>query len=135
MAERSRQTILNLSAKKIAQICRNVMLQELLVAKESTALSAALKRVVGNLPATSLPTAPLDVVNNEPDFVPEFAHLSTIKDIQAIPITDKLMQSQASEFLKAPADSLDIKFDEPGDFNTSAQVIHLTHDTLQGGLY
>jgi len=135
MAERSRQTILNLSAKKIAQICRNVMLQELSVAEESTALSAALKRAVGNLPVTSPPPAiPDEVVNDEPELVPEFAHLS-IKDIQAIPITDRVMQSQAAEFLKAPTDNLDIKFDEPGDFNTIAQVIHLAHDALQGGLY
>ena len=72
------------------------MLQELSVAEESTALSAALKRAVGNLPATSPPPAiPGDVINSESDFVPEFAHLS-IKDIQAIPITDRVMQSQAA---------------------------------------
>ena len=135
MAERARQTILNLSKKKIAQICRNVMLQELSAADESTTLTSALKRAVENLPAPSPPAAiPDEVVNTEPELVPEFAHLS-IKDMQAIPITDKVMQSQAAEFLKAPSDNLDIKFDEPGDFNTNVQVIHLAHDALQGGLY
>ena len=51
------------------------MPQELSVADESTALSAALQRAIGNLHATSLTTASPDVVD-EPDFVREFAHLS-----------------------------------------------------------
>ena len=42
MAERARRTMRNLSAKKIAEICRNVMLQELSTADESVALTAAL---------------------------------------------------------------------------------------------
>ena len=96
MAERARKAIRNLSAKKIAETCRNVMLQDISTADELEA-----------------PTA--------------HGH-------GQIPITDKVMQSQAAEFMKALADNLDIKFDDPGDFNTIAQVIHLAHDTLQGGL-
>ena len=45
------------------------------------------------------------------------------------------MQSLAAKFLKVPANNLDIKFAEPGDFNIIAQIIHLAHDDLQGGLY
>ena len=45
------------------------------------------------------------------------------------------MESQAAEFLKALADNLDIKFSDPGDFDTIAQVIHLAHDALHDGLY
>ena len=134
MAERARKTIRNLSAKKIAEICRNVMLKELSTTDESTTLTTALQRAVNNLLELSLPPTSPDVVMSEPDSVPEFAHLS-IKEVQAIPITDKVMQSQAAEFSKAPVDNLDIKIDDPGDFNTIAQVIHLSQDTLQGGLY